>query len=401
MSIDFANLPGIHGVTLEEDEVRNHVIRRANTIGVITDRGREDVDLRPLAHLALHIHRARHHLDVTAFGIALDAALQSATAGYVMGLNQHGHKILGQHHNWAHTVADGSEKWSLDVAMHVASVSKFITGVAMTRLLNGKGISFDTAIAGYLPTYWSQGPGISSITFRELMTHTSGFTSGGCDLVSVEAQVAAGVPGTGVYRYANSNYSMCRILLAVIHGNIDVSVSFPTDPALNDPVWDLATIKAYRHYATKHIFDPSDSEAHFDHLSGDALAYPFPVTGNGWNSGDLKENCGAAGWHTSVSDLLKVMGTFRRSESIVSKTLAQTALDSLFGIDWKISTPIPGASLYTKNGLWEDGAGRVEQSLIYFLPENMEMVVLANSPIGATGQFFSSVVTDAYLANIV
>jgi hypothetical protein len=377
------------------------VIRPAHVVGVVSDKGRDDVDLLPMAHLALHSHRVRHHLDVAAFGIALDAALQNQTAGYVMGLNQHGRKILSQHHNWAHSPSDGSERWSLDVPMHVASVSKFITGLAMTRLMHDKGISFDSAIAAYLPAYWSQGPGIASITFRELMTHTSGFTSGGCDLLSVEAQVAAGVPGTGVYHYANTNYSLCRILLAVIHGNISVDVSFPSNPALNDPVWDLATIKAYHQYATKHIFHPSEADARFDHLPEDALAYPFPVTGNGWNSGDLKEICGAAGWHASVHHLLKIMGTFRREDRIVSRLLAQNALDSLFGIDWKISTPIAGASLYTKNGIWEDGQGRMEQSLIYFLPEDMEMVVLANSPIGTTGQFFSSVVTNAYLANIV
>ena len=299
-----------------------------------------DVDLRPPAHLARQRRQAGQHLDLAAFGVALDAALQDSTAGYVMSLHQHGRRVLGRHHNWAHTALDGSEQWTLDVAMHVASVSKFITGVAMTRLLTDKGMSFDGRIAGYLPAYWSQGPGIPNTTFRELMTHTSGFTSDGCDLVSVKAQVAAGVTGAGPYAYANSNYSLCRILLAVINGNINIGVAFPADPGLNDPVWDLATIKAYRQYATRHIFEPSASKARFDRLPADALAYPFPLTGNGWNSGDLQGVCGAAGWHISVTDLLKVMGTFRRSDAIVSKDVAQLALDSLFGIDWKISTPI-------------------------------------------------------------
>jgi len=337
---------------------------------------------------------------VSAFGTALDVALQSETAGYVMGLNQHGDRILSQHHHWAQTPTDGSERWALGVAMHVASVSKFITGACMTRRLTDKGISFDANIEPYLPAYWSEGPGIASITFRELMTHTSGFTSGACDLLSLEAQVAAGVSSIGTYAYANSNYSLCRILLAVINGNIAVGAQYPSDPALNDPFWDLVTIKSYRHYAHRHIFEPSAAHAHFDHLPGDALGYPFPPVGGGWNSGDLKEYCGAAAWHTTVDDLLKVMGTFRRRGTIVTSALAQTALDSLFGIDWKIATPIPGASLYTKNGLWSNGLC-VEQAPIYVLPEDMEMAVLANSPIGTTNQFFSSVVTDTYLANII
>ena len=56
------------------------------------------------------------------------------------------------------------------------------------------------------------------------------------------------------------------------------------------------------------------------------------------------------------------MGTFRRSGAIVSLDVAQMALDSLFGIDWKLSTPIDDASLYTKNGFWEDGVGHMEQA---------------------------------------
>jgi len=44
--------------------------------------------------------------------------------------------------------------------------------------------------------------------------------------------------------------------------------------------------------------------------------------------------------------------------------------------------------------------GHVEQSLAYFLPQDMELVVLANSPIGSPAQFFRDVVTSIYLANI-
>jgi hypothetical protein len=44
--------------------------------------------------------------------------------------------------------------------------------------------------------------------------------------------------------------------------------------------------------------------------------------------------------------------------------------------------------------------GHVEQSLAYFLPQDMELVVLANSPVGSPGQFFRDVVTKNYLAKI-
>ena len=121
------------------------------------------------------------------------------------------------------------------------------------------------------------------------------------------------------------------------------------------------------------------------------------MNGAGWNSGDLSTVTGGAGWHMSVDELLDVMGTLRRKGTIMSTTQAQTMLDSGFGIDVIQSTPL--GTLYNKNGAWGSG-GKEEQSLAYFLPQDMELVVLTNSPVGSPPRFFRKVVSDLYLANI-
>jgi hypothetical protein len=110
---------------------------------------------------------------------------------------------------------------------------------------------------------------------------------------------------------------------------------------------------------------------------------------------------GGAGWHISIDQLLDVMGTFRRAGKIMSPAEAQTMLDDGFGIDL-VGISTPAGKLYNKNGLWHDGGSnsRTEQSLAYFLPENMELVVLANSPIGNPEKFFRDVVTQVYVDNI-
>ena len=73
-------------------------------------------------------------------------------------------------------------------------------------------------------------------------------------------------------------------------------------------------------------------------------------------------------------------------------------LDDGFGIDVRMETPL--GTLYNKNGLWQDGSGQVEQSLAYFLPQNMELVLLTNSPVGNPAQFFRDKITNIYTANI-
>ncbi len=74
---------------------------------------------------------------------------------------------------------------------------------------------------------------------------------------------------------------------------------------------------------------------------------------------------------------------------------------SWLGIDQVIDTPL--GKIYNKNGRWQNGSGPnddAEQSVAYFLQEDMEVVLLVNSWIGAEQASVRGSVKDAYLANI-
>jgi len=332
---------------------------------------------------------------------ALNAALADNTAGYVMQLRQHGQPIASAQVNLAKRPSDGSESWSQTVRMHVASVSKLITAIAMTRTLAAHNLPASTKIIDYLPTYWTKGPNIDKITFAQLMTHTSGFRVNGSDMSfpTMKALIAGGVTSAnlGVYSYQNTNFGICRILLPVMNGAIAAGTTFPAPT--EDQTWDFITVNAYADYVAQHLYTPAGVVGPtLTHPDPDALAYTFPP-GTGWNSGDLTTESGGAGWHMSVDDLLDVMGCFRRQSTIMLPAAAQAMLDDGFGIDLIENTNL--GKLYNKNGFWVSGAGQTEQSLAYFLPRDMELVVLANSPIGNPGQFFRDVVTNIYVDNIV
>ncbi len=396
-----ASLASLAKVRIDEAALRAHDVRPAHVVDVVSSRGLEEGEPFPAIRFP-EVAISLLHLDVKGFASALHAALKDSVAGYVMRLRQQGTTISTLQWNWAKTPADGSEGWNPDVRMHVASVSKLITGIAMTKLLNDRSISYDTPVHSYLPTYWAKGPNVGKITFRHLMTHTSGFNSGtsSSDYPFMKAQVAAGVTDAdfGQYHYQNMNFGLCRILLPIINGDIPRDATFNILFIDNDTIWDFVTIQAYVDYVKQHLFGPAGvSGPTLDHPGPDALAYPFPVNAGGWNSGDLASMSGGAGWHMSVDDLLTVMGTFRRGGTIMSQQQAQTMLDNGFGID--VVQPTPIGTLYNKNGLWHNG-GNTEQSLAYFLPRDMELVVLANSPVGSPAKFFRDVVTNIYLDNI-
>ena len=394
----------IHGVKIDEAAIQAHVMRPKNVVGIISDRGREDApDIEHIQPPPDFIYE----LNVNGFIQALETALNSSTAGYSLRLRQNGSTIAAVDWNCAKEPQDGSESWTADIRMHVASCSKIVTAIAMTKLLNDKNMAYDTTIVDYLPGYWTKGPSVNQITFAELMTHTSGLafgdTSDRSDFEFMKEQIAAGTTKIGQYSYQNMNFGLCRILISTINGNIPVDWTPPLKfgtGSLKDQLWDWITLSAYQAYVNANVFDPAGVFGPtLTHESADALAYNFPVAGNGWNSGDLTTMAGGAAWHMSVDELLNVMGTFRRSGTIMTAADAQTLLDDHFGIDWPVTTLL--GTYYAKNGMWSDGSGHKEQSVAFYLPLEMELVLLVNSPVTSMDSFLYTVVSNAYTENIV
>jgi CubicO group peptidase (beta-lactamase class C family) len=414
-----AALDQIRGVDIDEAAVRAHAMRPDYLLGAASDRGPEGVPAKDVFRpppLPLPVF---YRFDATGFIRALKEQLTGSVAGYSIRLTENGSTIGSADQNWAKEPQDGSENWTPDTRMHVASLSKIVTAIAMTRLLGEAGIPPGTPIIDHLPRYWAKGPNVGQITFAELMTHTSGlaFRSANhrSDFEWMKAQIAAGTTHRGQYSYQNMNFGLCRILLATINRNIPVSWTLPAwlswwfGSEFNDVFWDLITIRAYASYAARAVFAPAGvTGPDFTHDAADALAYNFPVTGNGWNSGNLVSMAGGAAWHMSVNELLRVMAAFRRGGTIVSPAQAQAMLDDGFGINWSVPTPL--GRYYAKNGNWSNNSGHQEQGVAFFLPLNMELVILVNSPVnspvgspvgeGPTDQVLYTVVSDAYTAHI-
>src|SRR5271170_1579394 len=61
------------------------------------------------------------------------------------------------------------------LATNIASVSKTMTAIAILQLLAKDGLTIDARISPYIYPDWRQGLNIDQLTFKELLTHTSGF----------------------------------------------------------------------------------------------------------------------------------------------------------------------------------------------------------------------------------
>ena len=72
----------------------------------------------------------------------------------------------------------------------------------------------------------------------------------------MKSKVAAGVAGVGTYDYENMNFGLCRLLISTVSGAVAKSTSY-TPSYLNDQLWDLNTINAYKLYMQAKVFTPS------------------------------------------------------------------------------------------------------------------------------------------------
>ncbi|GAB3872269.1 serine hydrolase [Terrabacter terrigena] len=131
------------------------------------------LDPDPIAEAVDRIHA---HEQVDASGHPLFAG--------AVGIMGHEGRIVERHASgWALRYADAStelprDQWEpmrTDTIFDLASVSKLFTSIAVVQLVEEGKVSLESPVAAYLPEFAAGGKG--AVTVRQLLTHTSGFTS--------------------------------------------------------------------------------------------------------------------------------------------------------------------------------------------------------------------------------
>lgn len=220
--------------------------------------------------------------------------------------------------------AAGPVAMTSETRQTIQSITKLFTAPLVHRLLRLRGLDTDAPISDWLPTAWSQGPGFGgggvNITFRHLLTHTSGLgqaeTSSSTSWSQLQALVqdpTTSNPNIGQpittpsgYNYSNTNYALFRVLIPALrdglpnHSNFAFRVPLdnsdgPTVPFNSNAAWD-----GYSSYMLDRVAEAMDIPVTCDSASdfvneafgykvgetaGTGIDWLFAVAGN--------ENCGA------------------------------------------------------------------------------------------------------------
>lgn len=331
--------------------------------------------------------------DVARFEQNIKDALAGQTVGHAFSISYLGQLYQGgESFGPARTTADAPAlDQSPSKEMHVASVSKLLTAVVTLRLLDEKGLTPDTPVAPYLPSDWVLGEGVDELTFRDFMTHTSGFGQKGAgsayaDLRTALAQDVQGpvmcgnnnVGPTG-FCYNNGNFGLMRVLVAGLLG-IDMGTQYDEFDG------GSFTAAAFLIYAQQ-VYESIGVE--IDCTSNDAtptIQYNLP---DGGAQGYLEPNrqliCGGIGWFISSNELAAVMVNLRQTENLLSAEMRATMQEGFLGLmdPANYGSPSGAFGVYPMHGGdWNHGAGEAHACAVAF-PIKVEVGLVINSERGA------------------
>lgn len=273
--------------------------------------------------------------------------------------------------------------------MHVASVSKTLSAIAILRLLAARGLTPDADIGPWLPSDWSQGPGVAGISFRQLMTHRSGFgqahdldlTAQGSSYANLQQMVADGLLLAGDrflkgFDYDNANFGLLRVLSARLQ---DLDLGLPVFEAADKAALAAAMFLAwaqpvYAGIGVTYTCEPSGSTP--------ARDYQFPDSGlPGYAPPPYSLSCGGLGSFMSATELVRVLSFLRYTGDLLAPAEFQRMRSQSLGFmdpaDWPWPAGVFGTTLM-HGGDWSHSSGSLDTCIAAF-PITLEAAIVVNS----------------------
>jgi len=279
-----------------------------------------------------------------------------------------------------------------DVMVNVASVGKMFTTIAVLKSLARRHRSIGSRIWPFLPPDWVKGPGVDTITFRELLTHRAGFRldSGRVFATGNAAreQIRQGIwrIDQGVANYNNIDFTIFRDMLPFMEGVPDPG------PAARAGAADRFFIS----YVQRQVFDPVGvKDATCAPVRHAMLMYPPPGggTARGRPAPVGPSACSGGGWFMTPAGMRRVLDGLIGG-SLLSSGQRRLMDDNCLGWDCSVTGQ---AGYRGKGGGTCDGSACLQ---IFFgiLAGTIPVVVATNSdpgkPISAIVQTALSAATS-------
>jgi len=281
----------------------------------------------------------------------------------------------------------------------MASVSKTFTGVALQKFLFTKRISVDSKIGSFLPKEWKRTAAVDNVTFRQLLTHTSGLPCNGITDDQLKTCLATANPAPSPFAYKNENFALMRILIPRING-----IVMPAS-GITPPYAPL-----YRDYVNKAVFapaglplmecKPTDTLPALSYKSATANKWDFSQVGPGEVWGDMGTVCGSQGWFLSAHQMAQTMKAIMTPDKILPASLVDRMKKDNLAVYF--GDHGDGLQSWNHGGYHpaEMNKGEINTLIIHF-NNGVSMGVIINSPYGSGttgGNYFADLIASVKAA---
>lgn len=326
----------------------------------------------------------------------LESRLRDQVMGFAYVILRNGEVAVKGGGGLARNDTDGRLPMSTDLPMHIASISKWVTTVATLSLLERHEISFDEPVAPYFPADWVLGPGISSLSFMDLLAQRGGFNQYGSNSFnanqydSLKQIVQNGAEAIRVKLYNNNHHALFRVILPVLRDQIEAREAQYTP---------VTTGLAYEEIVQTLLFDPYQIEADLTASSVSQLIRAYADksdTGQGLGLQlDFTQVGGAYGWHISADDLAEIWRAAWYTEVLINEETRAAMTSNTAGL-FETRDGTHGR-YYMKDGAWwySNEPQRQLQTIAAHFPDATDVIIYINSALDSNG-WLGSLVIQAY-----
>ncbi len=341
--------------------------------------------------------------DVNKFENYLRSKLDGNAVGYTFVVYQNGKYVRSGNYGYAvlkkddpKIFSDFGESLMPQTRMNIASVTKPITATTVLKAIQDKrtggypNLTIDSQIADFLPPNWTRGRGVSTLTFKELMSQYSGMfdNNGDTSIKGLRAWIKSGVtrPKTQ-YKYINGNLAIFRIVLPYMLASEKTRKDWNYLAENDDVALNSAVSDRYKEIVRELVLTPSGIENvdMKDKSETPTRWYNQSNKAAGYLDTDWTKIGGGGGWVMSAYELADFMAHLRYDDKILKPATRKLMDDNFLGWEdpaaWKQFQGDYGNYLGHGGGL---NYGKAEtlvgmNSVIINFPSDIQGVLLINS----------------------
>jgi CubicO group peptidase (beta-lactamase class C family) len=200
-------------------DVPKGLFTRSGTFSGTVVAGKREVKL--VQGLSRKRLKPNYAIDWNTFRDQIATSLNGKAVGYAFAITHLGSVVRSGAGGARRHRIDGVRKpFTVNTVAQTASTAKTINAAALIKALHERGLTVEAKVAPFLPSCWEKGKDVGTMTFRQLLNHTSGLPMGsGCDAdpyACLVKMIKEGRTQPRTYAYNTHAYDLLRFLVPMV-----------------------------------------------------------------------------------------------------------------------------------------------------------------------------------------